>query len=78
MSEESKTPKKSKLSAREAAAVGVITGVTCVLLPVAAAHFGQPLSDSFREMLQGGGVAMLLGGAWGARLMPTKSEESKP
>lgn len=78
MAEESKSPKKSgKLSPREVAVFGVVTGVACLLAPSVASAIGQPLLETTRQMLELGGAGLLVGGAAGARFMPTKAEESK-
>lgn len=83
MSEESKTPKKAgKLTPREAALIGVLTGVVCLGFVVVAKHVGVSLDAvipgttfTTQEGLIFGGMGALLGGVWGARLMPTKGEQ---
>lgn len=75
MTEESKPPKKpAKLSPLAAALVGVLTGVVCLGFAVLAHRVGLDLSDTQKDGLIFGGMGALLGGVWGARLMPTKGD----
>lgn len=74
--EESKPPKKSaaKLSPAAVALIGLLSGVVSIGTAMLAHHIGFPLSELAREGLVLGGVASMLGGAAGARFMPTSKD----
>lgn len=67
-----------KMTPVATALIGVLTGVVCLLIPSAAVWLGSPLADMTRQALELGGMTALVGGAVGARFMPTKSDGAKP
>ena len=66
---------KARPSPAVVALLGLLTGVLCIGTAMLAHHIGFPMSDVAREGLTFGGVGLMLGGAAGARFMPTKGDQ---